>query len=156
MSERRLTRSATSWLLVLVVAVTALAFGTFDGGGPRTNSDRTFGIARTVACPLCDGQSVAESDVAIAREIRADIARRVDAGESDDSIRQVYADRYGADTLLTPSGAGLAGLVWIIPVVGVVVAAAVLVVAMSRPRSKATPQATEADRALVERVRESS
>ncbi len=153
MSGRRLTRSTTSWLLVIVVALTALAFGALDDGGPRTNADRTFDISRTVACPLCDGQSVAESDVAIAREIRADIARRVDAGESDDEIRQAYTERYGSDVLLTPSGTGLAGLVWVIPVIGVVVAAAVLGFAMTRRRSPTGVRATEADRVLVDRIR---
>jgi cytochrome c-type biogenesis protein CcmH len=152
-SGRRFTRSTTSWLLVVVVALTALAFGALDADGPRTNADRTFDISRTVACPLCDGQSVAESDVAIAREIRADIARRVDAGESDDEIRQVYAERYGRDVLLTPSGSGLAGLVWVIPVIGVVVAAMVLGFAMTRPRSSTAAGASEADRVLVDRIR---
>lgn len=153
MSTRRVSRTAVSWMLVAIVAITTLAFAAVDNSGPRTNSDRTFDIARTVLCPQCTGQSVAESDVAIAREIRADIARRVDAGESDDAIRQVYVDTYGSEILLTPAGSGLAGLVWVIPVIGVVAAAAVLGFAMSRRDEPDLVTASESDRALVEGAR---
>jgi len=153
MSRGSIDRTIVSWLLVAIVAVTVLAFGALDEGGPQTNNDRTFGISRTILCPQCTGQSVAESDVAIAREIRADIAERVDRGESDDTIRQVYVDRYGAEILLNPSGSGLAGMVWVIPVVGVVAAAAVLGFAFWRANASPLVEASDADKELVDRAR---
>lgn len=156
MSARRWSRTTVSWMLAGIVAVCALAYGTVDGDGPDTNADRTFAISRTILCPQCAGQSVAESDVAISREIRADIARRVDAGESDDQIRAYYVDRYGPEVLLTPPGSGLAGLMWVIPVVGVAAAAVVLALALRRPRTVAPAEPSVADRSLVERARRGS
>lgn len=153
----RLARGARlelSWSLLAIVAVAALVFGTLDDSGPRTNSDRVYDLARTINCPQCQGQSVAESDVAIAREIRADIAARVDAGQPDDAIRQAYIDRYGEWIVLTPSGEGLAGLVWVIPVVGVAAATIVLVAAFRGWRADAADAgiASDEDRAIVERA----
>ena len=84
-----------SWLLVGVAVATMLAFGVVDGRDDRTNAERAHDIGATVACPQCVGQSVVESDVAIAREIRAEIGRLVVAGHSDDDIRARFAERYG-------------------------------------------------------------
>lgn len=153
MTGRRLDRTTLSWLLAAIVALTTLGIGVVADGGATTNADRTFAISRSVLCPQCTGQSVAESDVAIAREIRADIAQRVDRGESDDAIRQVYVDRYGPQILLTPPSSGLSGLVWVIPVVGVAAAVAVLTYALRRPDTTGSTEVSDADRRLVDRLR---
>lgn len=147
-------RVKLSWSLLVIVAAAALLFGALDDAGPRTNADRVYDLARTINCPQCQGQSVAESDVAIAREIRADIAARIDAGQPDDEIRQVYIDRYGEWIVLTPSGEGLTSLVWVIPVVAVAAGLVVLGYAVRRWRADAAglDRATEADRELVERL----
>lgn len=144
-----------SWLLVGVSLATMLAFGVVDGRDDRTNAERTHDIGATIACPQCVGQSVVESDVAIAREIRAEIGRLVVAGYSDDDIRARFAERYGDWVILTPSTSGVSGLVWVIPVVGLVVGVGLLAATLSRWRraSRASEDVSEADLALVESAR---
>jgi len=144
-----------SWLLMGVAVATMLAFGVVDGPDDRTNAERAHDIGATIACPQCVGQSVVESDVAIAREIRAEIGRLVVAGYRDDEIRARFADRYGDWVVLTPSTSGVSGLVWVIPVVGLVVGAGLLAVTLSRWRraGEAGGEASEDDRALVESAR---
>ena len=58
-----MTRRAASWLLVMVVAVSALVVAAVDEGEPKTNADRASSLAKDFACPVCQGQSIAESDV---------------------------------------------------------------------------------------------
>ncbi|WP_419846735.1 cytochrome c-type biogenesis protein [Candidatus Poriferisocius sp.] len=144
-----------SWLLVAVAVATMLAFGVVDGRDDRTNAERAHDIGATIACPQCVGQSVAESDVAIAREIRAEIGRLVVAGHSDDHIRARFAEQYGDWVILTPSTSGVSGLVWIIPVVGLVVGVGLLGVTLSRWRraSMTGEEVTDQDRSLVESAR---
>lgn len=144
-----------SWLLVGVAVATMLAFGVVDGRDDRTNAERAQDIAETVACPQCVGQSVAESDVAIAREIRVEIGRLVVAGYSDDDIRARFAERYGDWVILTPSRSGVSGLVWVIPVVGLVVGVGLLAMTLSRWRraSASGEEVAEEELALVESVR---
>ena len=105
----------------------------------RTTEERVHDLASATRCPTCRSQSVAESGAPIAREIRTDIARRVEAGESDDQIRDFLVGRFGQDVLLTPPASGVAGLVWVIPVVAVVLAAAGLAVAFWRWRARPRP-----------------
>ncbi|WP_419926476.1 cytochrome c-type biogenesis protein [Candidatus Poriferisocius sp.] len=152
-SRRR--KVVLSWLLAGVAAATMLAFGVVDGRDDRTNAERAHDIGATIACPQCVGQSVVESDVAIAREIRAEIGRLVVAGHSDDDIRARFAERYGNWVVLTPSRSGVGGLVWVIPVVGLVVGAGLLGVTLSRWRRAAQgdDSVSEEELALVESAR---
>lgn len=140
-----------------IVALAALAIGAVDAGSPQTDGERVSELAATIRCPQCRGQSVAESNVTIAREIRADIRVRVEAGESDDQIRQVYIDRYGQSIVLTPDGTGFTGLVWVIPVVAAALAASAMGLAFARWRAEAAIEAevTDEDRALVAAARRS-
>ncbi len=81
------------WLAMLVVLAVALVIGTFGSSGPETNADRVIAISRTLKCPVCSGESVAESNADASLDIRADIAKRLDQGQSADQIRAYYAAR---------------------------------------------------------------
>ena len=88
---------------------------------------------------MCAGQSVAESDVPVAREIRRQIGIWVDEGRSDGYIRDELVAAYDADIDYNPSGAGITGLVWVLPVAAGVGAAGVLAVMFHRRRTAAAP-----------------
>lgn len=144
-----------SWVLMAIIGVAALIVGSAGDGGPQSDGERMSQLASTIRCPQCRGQSVAESNVAIAREIRGDIRTRISAGETDDEIRQVYIDRYGRSIVLNPDSGGFTGLVWIVPVVAAGMATAAVGLAFQRWRVQADSlrAATEEDRELVAELR---
>jgi cytochrome c-type biogenesis protein CcmH len=145
-----LRRTWRPWLPLVAVVVLALGVGAFGSTGPATNSDRVFAIGRQVKCPICDGETVAESNIAISRDIRADIARRVEQGQSDEQILTFIDAKYrNQGLILTPSGSGVVGLIWVLPVVALVAALAGLAVAFRRWRLPVSNRADDADRALV-------
>jgi cytochrome c-type biogenesis protein CcmH/NrfF len=116
-----------------IVLVGALWAGT-HGGSPQTPAERAQAIAQTIMCPVCRGQSVDRSDSPAANEIRIEITRRIAEGQSDDEIRDYFGRKLGPDVLLRPTSSGFAGLVWVLPVVGFVLAASALAVAFVRWR----------------------
>lgn len=145
-------RRHVGWLPYLVMGalvVVALVIGADRGDGPPSDSERVFALSRSIACPTCDGQSVAESEAPLAKEIRRDIARRVDAGETDDQILAYYARTQGEEILLTPPSDGVAGLVWVVPVAGAILALVALGWVFVRWRRRPQVHASEADRDLV-------
>jgi cytochrome c-type biogenesis protein CcmH len=148
MSRRRLL----GWTAMAAVLVAALAMGIADDGGPRTPEERARNLAETVACPACDGQSVAESDAAASRGIRTLIAERIDQGATDDAIRHELAATWGESILLTPNNSGVGGLVWVLPVVALVLALAGVGYVFWRWRGMAAVHASDADRELVDRA----
>ena len=95
------------WALLAVVVVTCLSVAAFGTRSAPTAQDRVSNISRTIKCPTCSGESVAESNAPASQEIRTDIAERIQQGQSDDEIRAYYAGSYGQEILLTPSASGI-------------------------------------------------
>jgi len=122
-----------AWAVLLVVVAGALVVGTQDSGA-KTDSERVQSIAKSVRCPTCRGQSVADSDAPAAANVRKDIERRVADGQSNDDIRSALAARFGDSILLTPPRDGVAGLVWVLPVIALVCALAGITFAFRRWR----------------------
>jgi cytochrome c-type biogenesis protein CcmH len=143
-------RAWGAWLALAVVVVGVLAFGTLAQDDP-TPAERAQNLAETIRCPSCKSQSAASSDTPSSAAVRAEIRRRIAAGESDEEIRDFLASRYGREILLDPSGSGFGTLVWALPVGFVVVAVAGLVVRFRQDRPSHRHASAE-DRDLVDRA----
>ena len=137
------------WAVMAAVVVALLAVGSL-GGDPPTLDERAQSLEETIRCPSCASQSVANSDAPSAEAVRVLIRERLEAGYSNEEIRDYVASRYpnGRQLLLDPTGEGFGALVWALPVVAVIVAVAALVRRFGDWRPGAL-QATEADRDLV-------
>jgi cytochrome c-type biogenesis protein CcmH len=140
------------WVVLLVVVVSALAVGSTRDSGPQTQGERIELIAKRVACPVCDGESVAESRNNAARAIRTEITTQVRTSQlTDDQIVAGLEDSYGADILLVPRATGFDSLIWVLPTVAFVCGVAGLAVAFRRWKlqAAATGEPTQADRDIV-------
>jgi cytochrome c-type biogenesis protein CcmH len=133
------------------VLVTALAVGARRPAAPSA-ARRAHHIASEIRCPTCRGLSAADSDAATARAVREEIRRRVEAGETDAEIRAALVARFGTDILLNPEGTGVAALVWVLPVAGLVCALDGITVAFRRWRARPDVTVSAEDRARVERA----
>jgi len=122
-------------------------------GGDPSAADRAHSIAAGLKCQECQGLSVADSDASTSRAIRADIKRRVAAGQSDDQIRRYYVDQYGEQILLEPQSSGLSLIIWVLPVLLLVAGGAGIVFALRRNAHEPRLHASAADESLVERER---
>lgn len=141
-----------SWIVMAALVIVSLGRATFDDGPPRSTAEKVEAIARTLKCPVCGSQSVADSDVAASRAIRAEIGRLVEDGRSDREVRDAIAASFGDEVQLTPPASGFAGLVWILPVVALVVAIAGVSSAITRWRRVPRASPDDDDRALVEQA----
>ena len=139
------------WLVLGVVVIGLLAIGVARDSGPRTSEERVEDIAKRLACPICDGESVFESRNNASAAIRNDIKADVSAGLlDDDQILTSIEERYGEKVRLLPKATGVDSLVWILPVAAFVCAFAGLVFAFRRWKRAADTVPTDDDRLLVE------
>lgn len=147
-----LRRLAACTLLagLVVVAVVVAARPSPSSSAPAARTER---LASELRCPVCQGLSVADSPSITSNDIRADIGRRIAAGEGDAEILQAYVDRYGDWILLRPRARGFAALLWALPAAAVVVAGAWLALALRRWRTQAPLEASAEDRDLVAELR---
>ena len=146
-------RRSIGWVMVATAVVVALSIAVLGERGEPTKAERAYNVAEELACPVCDGQSIADSDSATAQAIRADIRTRIDQGQTDDQIKSFLIGRYPESINLKPQASGVIGLVWITPVVALITAVAGLVVVFRRWHRADVAEATDADRVLVERAR---
>jgi cytochrome c-type biogenesis protein CcmH len=90
------------WVLAISLAQTEL-------------SPEVFEIARELRCPICAGESAAESDTGLAREMRRTIAEQLAQGKSEAEIKDFFVQRYGEWILLEPPSQGAGVWLWIAP-----------------------------------------
>jgi cytochrome c-type biogenesis protein CcmH len=86
-----------------------------------------------VMCIVC-GTLLAESEAPQADRERAMIRKLIAQGEDKDQIKDALVAEYGPRVLATPSGHGFDLLAWIVPALGILIAAAGLAYATLRLR----------------------
>ena len=141
------------WVLLVFVVAGFLAVGATRDTGPESQEDRIDAISKRVACPICDGESVFESQNNASEALRNQIGQLVADNSLDDAeIIAFIETRYGADVLLVPKASGFDALVWVLPAVAFVCGLAALVVVFRRWKREAGEMRdpTEEDRALVD------
>lgn len=142
------TGRRTAWVAIGAAVIALLLVASFDGGGAETDAERIQRLQQSFACPVCDGESVADSNAGVATEIREFIALQVSAGATDLEIRDQLIVAYDGEVLRNPPAEGVGALVWILPVVFVVGGAAGIAAIMGRYRNAARV-VTDDDRELV-------
>lgn len=130
-------------VVVALLALAALGLARAATAPDPTGADRADEVARSLACPVCEGQSVADSETEVAQAMRAAIREQVDAGRSKGQITAWFAERYGTSVLLDPPGRGRTAPLWLVPL-GVLGGGALLVVAARRGRRSAVLLVTAA------------
>src|SRR4029079_15913410 len=110
-----------AWLALAAGGVIAVVVLIARSSPSSSASARAARLADELACPVCTGESVADSNAPESRAIRIDIARRIRAGQGDAAIRDAYVAIYGEHVLLTPANSGLGIVAWGVPVLALVI-----------------------------------
>ena len=66
-------------------------------------------------CLVCQGQSIADSDVDMAADMRRIVRQKIAAGEKPDAIRQWLIDRYGSYVTYDPPLSWTTAPLWLAP-----------------------------------------
>lgn len=73
-------------------------------------------LMETIRCVECQGQSVADSDAAIAGSMRSVIRERIQAGETPGQIRAWLIERYGDYITYDPPLGAMTWPLWLAPI----------------------------------------
>jgi cytochrome c-type biogenesis protein CcmH len=74
--------------------------------------ERARDISKGLRCPVCQNESIDESNANIARDLRLLVRDRLVEGDSDEQVVKFIVDRYGEFVLLKPSVGGSNWLLW--------------------------------------------
>jgi cytochrome c-type biogenesis protein CcmH len=119
-------------------------------------SPEALQIANNLNCPVCEGQSVRDSNSQLARDMRRTVQERLDAGYTEDEVYDYFVDRYGVGILREPPRSGFFLTLWWAPVIGIAIGALVLGTFLTqrkkpaKPATRSSREATESDEDLSE------
>jgi cytochrome c-type biogenesis protein CcmH len=109
---------------VLAVVLAALALA-----APAAASEQHPTLAELegqLMCPICEGETLAQSDSPPAQRIKAEIQQRIAAGDTRSEIKRRLVSEWGTRILAAPPRHGFDLLAWLLPIVGVLGGAAVI------------------------------
>ncbi len=137
MREQRILPAVTAALVAAAAAVVVLALLVISVKASPIQADSPHeaemrAIARELACPVCEGLSVADSPSPLAAEMRAVILQKLDQGQTRDQIIAYFVDRYGESILFSPPKRGFTLLVWWVPFLGLAAGMAIVGVSLHR------------------------
>ena len=99
-------------------------------------------LTRQLRCPMCQNETLADSNAPIARDLRNQIFQMMQQGRSDEEIKQYLVARYSNFVLYDPPLTAGTWLLWFGPLLILLGGAGAVLVAIRKRRSGAV--ATEA------------
>lgn len=70
-------------------------------------------ISRDIRCPVCQGETIDDSNAPISRDLRLIIRERLVAGDSDAAVVDYIVARYGEGVLFKPPAEGVNLVLWL-------------------------------------------
>lgn len=113
--------------LITLALATVVVWGVVAGVAGAGTPDRVRQITSRLKCPVCQGESVADSPSQSAQDITALVRQQVSVGDTDAQIEQFFVNRYGDWILLDPPRRGTTLVLWAVPLLAVTGGAVALI-----------------------------
>jgi cytochrome c-type biogenesis protein CcmH len=134
---------AMTWRRWAAMAGAALCLAAAADPGERladpARESRARALFRETRCLVCQGESIDESEAALAADLRRAIRQRLAAGQSDAEVRSFLVARYGDFVLFRPRLTLVNALLWSAPFVVVLAGLGLLVARQAGAREPPAP-----------------
>jgi cytochrome c-type biogenesis protein CcmH len=109
---------------------------------------RASDLDKQIMCPVCPGETLHQSQVTLAKQMKQIIRNRLAAGESEDAILDYFVSVYGESILASPPKRGLWLIAWVTPFIALVLGAIIVVLfakSLKRPVAIAESESPDSD-----------
>ncbi len=140
-------------LLLVLLASPAFAVQPDEMLADPALEARARSISENLRCPVCQGESIDDSNAPISRDLRLAVRERLVAGDTDEQVVDYVVARFGEFVLFKPRATGSGLALWLAGP-AMLLAGAVLAWITLRRRARA-PEAeglSDADRARLEEL----
>jgi len=110
----------------------------------RAEEVRFQKLSAELRCPMCQNETLADSNAPIAHDLRRQVFEMIQAGKSDDEIKTYLVDRYSQFVLYKPPVEPSTWLLWFGPAV-LLAAGAIVVAIQVRRRARQASASTPAN-----------
>ena len=102
-------------------------------------------LTAQLRCPMCQNETLADSNAPIARDLRNQIFQLMRHGQTDAQIKQYLVERYSQFVLYDPPVARNTWLLWFGPLLILLVGAVVVAVTIAKRSRAALPAVSSTD-----------
>ena len=92
-------------------------FTIFCNNQLNDNESRAQYLFDNLMCPVCDGQTISESQSQLSKNMRDIVRIKLDEGLTTEEILQYFQSKYGTSILSNPPKAGFYFTVWLVPII---------------------------------------
>ena len=126
------------WLAVIALAFAGFAWGqASEVANPDAATERRLkALAEELRCLVCQNQTIADSNAALAVDLRNQIRGQISQGRSDAQIRDYMVERYGDFVLYRPPFHATTALLWAGPFLLIAGGAIAFALAVRRRRAQ--------------------
>ena len=86
----------------------------------QTKDDLYIKLEKEIMCPVCDGQTLYQSQSLIAEDMKNSIKEKIAEGYNEEEIKNYFVDRYGENVVAYPSTTGFNLLAYLVPILGLI------------------------------------
>ena len=86
----------------------------------QTKDDLYIKLEKEIMCPVCDGQTLDQSQSLIAEDMKNSIKEKISEGYNEEEIKNYFIDRYGQNVVAYPSTTGFNLLAYLVPILGLI------------------------------------
>jgi cytochrome c-type biogenesis protein CcmH len=131
--------------LAVVAIVGAIWSYVFLQNPPQQTLDqRVHDVASQLKCPICQGESVADSPSQLSQQMRGVIRQQLSSGKSEQEVIQYFQASYGAQIVWSPPWQGFSLLAWLVPI-GLLLLGAILLLFVLRDWRRLSPAGPDRD-----------
>ncbi len=107
--------------------------------------ERYWTLTHELRCVQCQNESIADSPVDIAAQLRREVRENLLAGQSDDQIRETMVSRYSEFILFKPRWSAKTALLWLAPLLMLLAGAVIAVRVVAQRRRLLDSDASTVD-----------
>ena len=81
------------------------------------NESRSQYLFENLMCPVCDGQTISESQSQLSKNMRSIVRIKLEEGLTNEEILEYFQSKYGTSILSNPPKSGFYSIVWLVPII---------------------------------------
>ena len=99
-----------------ILLCSIIPFSIFCSNQINDDENRAQYLFENIMCPVCDGQTISESQSQLAKNMRDIVRIKIEEGSTDDQI-DYFKSKYGTSVLSNPPKSGFYFTVWLVPII---------------------------------------
>lgn len=121
--------------IIVITLMMLILAGCFNSSNDLTIEERAQGLDKQLICPICPSETIDQSQVQLAKQMKNIVRERLNEGASEQEILDFFVSRYGEDVLAAPPARGFNLTIWVVGALALPSAILILILTLRSMRN---------------------